>query len=511
MEFTHTEDTVYSQLQKDVLQTKLKGTYMDIKRIFNFAANQQIENFLLRTILGFRLDTIECDSGAIPLVSDTCTEEFKALCLERATELNCIYTHKAISLLEQIIADRAIRGYELAQQIHCPFLAGKVIKRISEITLSPQWFHYYCNNIGIKLLNPQSLEELRRKYCHTNVITQFYIMLNATIHQIPHLLYNMDETAISSNHKGRLVVPDGHFPLCSEERCIGHTTIIYCCNAAGEAIKPFIILPLLQNLPNELNEFTPQCEIATSPSGWVTSKLFFSWTVFFADEIKRRREILRWIYGPQIDNIPCFLLLDGHKSRLNSMAIELLYSNNIRVIVLPAHTSHVTQPFDVAIAAPFKTALRNSKDSIPQWMQIKLQGLNPTAQQRYMNIVAILDSWKKSATIKNIKSGFEKAGIYPFNMQRVIGNKFVRQSIPGDVVVDNHRNSIQINGIEITTFQKRLEIAKHFYNNQNLITPMQLPDPQQIVLYMRNGKEKLLGFNYPVMLKINNADLVLNI
>ena len=317
----------------------------------------------------------------------------------------------------------------------------------------------------------------------------------------------MDETSITSNHKGKLVVPEGYFPLSSEERFINHITIMCSFNAAGEAIKPFIILPLLQSLPSELYEFSTQCEFASSPSGWVTSKLFFAWTVFFVDEIKKRRERLQWIYGAQIDQFPCFLFLDGHKSRLNACAIELLYANNIRVIVLPAHTSHVTQPFDVSIAASFKIALRNSKDSIPQWMENKMRGFNQTARQRYMNIVAILDSWNKAATIKNIKSGFEKAGLYPFNMQRVTSNKFVRQSVPGDQNVVNQRNAIQINGIEITTFQKRLEIAKHFYNDQTLISPKQLPDAQQIALYLRNENERILGIRYFVLLKINNAEM----
>ena len=41
---------------------------------------------------------------------------------------------------------------------------------------------------------------------------------------------------------------------------------------------------------------------------------------------------------------------------------------------------------------------------------------------------------------------------------------------------------------------KRIELAKHFYNDQNLQAPVQLPPPQQITNYVRNGKERLLGF-----------------
>jgi len=507
MEFDENEQEVYTQLQKDILQAKYDGSYDTIRHKNTFAASQQISKFLFRTLLGFRLESINCDSGPIPLVPDICVKRFKEMCISRAAELNCVYTHKAISYLEQALAENTMRAYELAQKIRCPFLATRIIKRLEDTTLSSQWFHNFCKQVGVSLLNPQSLEDVRRKYCNSNAITQFYIMLNNTIHQIPHLLYNMDETSVTSDRKGKIVVPDGYFPLSSEEKNIGHITIMCSCNAAGEALKPFIILPLLKNLPEELKYLSTQCQFASSPSGWVSSKLFFAWSVFFAAEIKERRKKLQSIYGPLINNAPCFLFLDGHRSRLNAMAIELLYANNIRIIVLPAHTSHVTQPFDVAIAAPFKTALRNAKSNVPQWMERVVAVLTKTARERYLTVIRIIDSWHKAATITNIKSGFEKAGIYPLNMQRVLDNKYVRKSVPGEnIEAENQRNLIQINGMEITTFNKRLEISKHFYNNQNLQAPVPLI-PQQMLFLLRNGNEMYIGPYENIVVRVNQADL----
>ena len=48
------------------------------------------------------------------------------------------------------------------------------------------------------------------------------------------------------------------------------------------------------------------------------------------------------------------LILDGHASRINFSALEYLSRACCDVIILPAHTSHITQPFDVAIASPLK-------------------------------------------------------------------------------------------------------------------------------------------------------------
>ena len=333
-------------------------------------------------------------------------------------------------------------------------------------------------------------------------------MLQAIIHQIPYLLYNMDETSTACTKKGKIVVPDGKFPLSSEETHIGHMTAICSCNAAGESIKPMIILPMLLNLPEELNQFTTQCQFASSPSGWMTTKVFFIWSLFFASEVNKRREGVARIYGRDKAQYPCFLLLDGHKSRLNSDAIEVLYNNNIRVIILPAHTSHVTQPFDVSIARPFKIALRTTKESNPKWLQEKLAGLNDTARKRFVMVLAIIDSWKKAATTQNICSGWEKAGLYPLNKDRVLGSPYVRPSLPGDIpALDNQRNEVRINGMEITTVEKRVELARKHYNNPMLMAPMPIPNQNQISAFIRSGRERILGYYPALILKIDNAGI----
>ena len=53
------------------------------------------------------------------------------------------------------------------------------------------------------------------------------------------------------------------------------------------------------------------------------------------------------------------LILDGHGSRDNPTALELLMSHNIDVVVIPAHTSHVTQPLDCGVNRAFKARLQH--------------------------------------------------------------------------------------------------------------------------------------------------------
>jgi hypothetical protein len=43
------------------------------------------------------------------------------------------------------------------------------------------------------------------------------------------------------------------------------------------------------------------------------------------------------------------LILDGHSSHLSLSAIELCLNNNITMICLPAHSSHILQTLDVGV------------------------------------------------------------------------------------------------------------------------------------------------------------------
>lgn len=65
----------YSFEQLKVLDARLSTTYKPIVRRFGFSSEQQLSSFLLRTILGFRLESQVSPYGAIPIVSDILIED----------------------------------------------------------------------------------------------------------------------------------------------------------------------------------------------------------------------------------------------------------------------------------------------------------------------------------------------------------------------------------------------------------------------------------------------------
>lgn len=48
------------------------------------------------------------------------------------------------------------------------------------------------------------------------------------------------------------------------------------------------------------------------------------------------------------------LIIDGHSSRENPGAMQLLSETDINVLILPSHTSHILQVLDVAISVSIK-------------------------------------------------------------------------------------------------------------------------------------------------------------
>ena len=123
----------------------------------------------------------------------------------------------------------------------------------------------------------------------------------------------------------------------------------------GFPFTPFIILPNLKNLPEELKEFAQRGDatFASTKSGWQTRETFLFWAVCFINQMSEYRMNL----PEEIRNLDALLILDGHSSRENAYALKLLEQAHVQVLTLPAHTSHILQMFDVALASPLKRVL----------------------------------------------------------------------------------------------------------------------------------------------------------
>ena len=112
-----------------------------------------------------------------------------------------------------------------------------------------------------------------------------------------------------------------------------------------------LILDKVHSMPSELERLTDYAVMATQKSGWMTYDLWLRYAIEFVHQVSHYRTSL----PPSLREQRITLISDGHASRNNVLAAKYLLDNKIDLVILPAHTSHCLQPFDVGLASSLKT------------------------------------------------------------------------------------------------------------------------------------------------------------
>lgn len=118
-------------------------------------------------------------------------------------------------------------------------------------------------------------------------------------------------------------------------------------------MPPFIVLPALKKILNDLKQFmiNGQAYFCSSQSGWQNRDTF----LWFAICLINWLSMFRLKLDKRIRDKQAILIMDHHKSREKHIAIKMLEENKVTVFIIPAHMSHLTQLFDVSIASPMKS------------------------------------------------------------------------------------------------------------------------------------------------------------
>jgi hypothetical protein len=143
--------------------------------------------------------------------------------------------------------------------------------------------------------------------------------------------------------------------------------------------------------------------LAATDSGWIDTAVFNRWFDRFIDHVHLKRQLL----GVAREE-PALLVLDGHSSHISLAMFERAEENSLVVYVLPAHTSHVSQPLDVACFSTwhcqFGLALSKRRTERPA---------EPISRSLYIELMEA--PWAAALSPGNIASGFKATGIFPFD------------------------------------------------------------------------------------------------
>ena len=106
------------------------------------------------------------------------------------------------------------------------------------------------------------------------------------------------------------------------------------------------------------------------------------------------------------------LILDGYESHHSLEFQELCKESNIYTLCMPAHSSHLLQPLDVACFAPLK---RKYGDAVSGLARNRTHYIS-----KETFLPAFKTAFEQSITKENIQAGFGGAGLVPHNPQAVL-------------------------------------------------------------------------------------------
>ena len=278
--------------------------------------------------------------------------------------------------------------------------------------LGRHWITNFFNRYpSIKTLKGKRIENSRVKRVTTKSIKLLFERLNlpAIRDILPEHRYNMDETGIMEGFGINGLV------VGSSEKSVAYvrspqtrtwTSIIECISATGKILQPAIIFRgkgLDQSIfPSDRPELR-SWHFATSKRGWTSNALALEW--------------LQKVFLPQTaaPGQRRLLILDGHRSHATTDFMWECYSHNVHLLYLPPHSSHITQPLDVAVFSALKAAYRRLLGNLAL-----LCDATPIGKRGFLRCYC--QARIEALIPRNILSGWRATGLWLVNVQKPLRN-----------------------------------------------------------------------------------------
>ena len=137
---------------------------------------------------------------------------------------------------------------------------------------------------------------------------------------------------------------------------------------------------------------------ARSESRWIDSELFLLWI---------KKVFLKH----------CGSNGSRHARHITLNVIDLARENDVILFCLPPHTTHTLQPLIVLFFKSLKSNFRRVMHAL-SFAKKTFVG----SKREFATVVKV--SFERAFSISNIKTGFVKCGIYPFNQEQLIRVKY---------------------------------------------------------------------------------------
>ena len=249
----------------------------------------------------------------------------------------------------------------------------------------------------------------KRAEISKDALKRYFTNLEEELKDVPPInIWNYDETNLTDDPgKKKAIMRRGtKYP----EQVINHSkvgfSIMFCGNAAGQMLEPYTVYQAKNMYPAWMEGGPPNARYGYSDSGWFEERSLQDW--FFTLALPK----LWRLDGKKV------LIGDNLNSHLSDKVIEACQANNIAFICLYPNGTHLLQPLDIAYFAPLKKTWRKVLNQWKLTPEGRRQGtLN---KRQYPCLLSkLIESLASQNGLENLKSGFRKCGIVPFQPEEV--------------------------------------------------------------------------------------------
>jgi hypothetical protein len=306
--------------------------------------------------------------------------------------------YETLRRLAEIIRERRVKtdGDEVSVKIY---------DRISK-----EWVpRFIQRHPELTSIRPRSIDAARIKAASPERLQRWFDDLEKVLAEFnikPENIYNMDESgfAIGEKEAGRVII-NAHIRQKFQAKPGRQewVTVVECVCADGSHVPPLVIFKA-ENLSTQWipASIHGNWRFNCNSKGWTSNEHGLDWLKRCFDP--ETREKANGEYR--------LLICDGHDSHITAEFFAYCMDNNILLMILPPHSSHLTQPLDVGVFGALK-----------KQMAAEIEPLMRTGITRIQKVewlTAFVAAHDKAVSAKNIMGGFRGTGIYPFLPTKVL-------------------------------------------------------------------------------------------
>lgn len=304
-----------------------------------------------------------------------------------------------------------------------------------------------------------------RAAINKEILTEYIDNLKEVTEGVPpQNIWNYDESNLTDDPgKKRVIIKRGSkYP----ERIMNSTktsiSVMFCGSAAGESLPPFVVYKSINMWDTWAQNGPLGARYANSKSGWFEAASFNEW---FETLLLPR---LRKLPGKKV------VIGDNLSTHLSVNVLRLCQTHDISFVCLPANSSHLTQPLDVAYFAPLK---RGWRKILSEWKENGGFTCATLQKQDFPSLLKKLLEYIEPSSKENLISGFKTCGIYPISIEELL-KKIPQAPVNESEIEDSFLKSLEQKRSQWTETTKKGRKKKLNVAPGKSIGPEDLPEDE---------------------------------